>query len=307
MPAKISPASFVERARTVHDSKYTYVNITLPDGVHSKVQIVCPVHGQFEQKANDHLRGCGCFKCRSNYPKTPDIIVDESRSVHGDKFTYDTSTIRGMMNKMLVTCTTCECTFFQTPNDHIKHQAGCPQCAGRAVVTTPIFIQRAKELHGDRYDYSLVECKGVHKKVIIRCSEHGDFAQTPRHHLYGQGCPSCRMSAGEHITHAWLKRHNVEFVYQHRFPDCVSSTSRQLPFDFWLPASNVLVEVDGEQHHKPNRLFNRTMSFERIQKHDSIKNDYAARNGITLIRLVGATPKKMVPMLDSMKGVLGIE
>ena len=55
------------------------------------------------------------------------------------------------------------------------------------------FIQDAKNIHGDKYDYSLVEYKGVDYKVDIVCSVHNEkpFPITPYKHLLGQGCPSC--------------------------------------------------------------------------------------------------------------------
>lgn len=53
------------------------------------------------------------------------------------------------------------------------------------------FINKAREVHGDRYDYSKVEYKGYHSKVIITCAEHGDFLQAVCSHLNGSGCFFC--------------------------------------------------------------------------------------------------------------------
>lgn len=62
-------------------------------------------------------------------------------------------------------------------------------------VTLEQFIERAKAVHGDRYDYSKVELVGMHKKVIIICTEHGEFLQEPASHLSGCGCLKCAPSA----------------------------------------------------------------------------------------------------------------
>ena len=59
-------------------------------------------------------------------------------------------------------------------------------------MTTEEFIQKAKAVHGDKYDYSKVEYVNIKTKVCITCSEHGDFWQSPEKHLKGQGCPKCR-------------------------------------------------------------------------------------------------------------------
>ena len=62
-----------------------------------------------------------------------------------------------------------------------------------ASVTTEKFIEKAKEIHGDRYDYSKTLYIRAHEKVIITCLEHGDFEQTPDNHCRKKGCPSCKI------------------------------------------------------------------------------------------------------------------
>ncbi len=60
-----------------------------------------------------------------------------------------------------------------------------------AKLTTEEFIKKAREVHGDRYDYSKVEYVNNHTKVCIICKEHGEFWQSPSHHLEGSGCSKC--------------------------------------------------------------------------------------------------------------------
>lgn len=58
--------------------------------------------------------------------------------------------------------------------------------------TIDTFLERAKEIHGDRYDYSKVEYQTTEKKVIIICREHGEFLMRPRaHYADKRGCPKC--------------------------------------------------------------------------------------------------------------------
>ncbi len=59
------------------------------------------------------------------------------------------------------------------------------------------YILKAKKIHGDRYDYSLVQYKNNSIKIKIICSEHGIFEQAPYSHLSGRGCPKC---AGRIVT-----------------------------------------------------------------------------------------------------------
>jgi very-short-patch-repair endonuclease len=68
---------------------------------------------------------------------------------------------------------------------------GCLKCSGRYQPTTEEFIEQAKEIHGDKYDYSNVIYKTAKEKIIITCKIHGDFEQIPDCHLRGNGCDNC--------------------------------------------------------------------------------------------------------------------
>ena len=74
-------------------------------------------------------------------------------------------------------------------------------------MTTEEFIQKAKVVHGDKYDYSKVEYANSQTKIIIICPEHGEYAQTPHNHLLGNGCPRCahqRTANAERKTTEWF-------------------------------------------------------------------------------------------------------
>lgn len=74
----------------------------------------------------------------------------------------------------------------------------CPIRNGAFIVprkrlTIEEFIERSRAIHGDKYDYSLVEFATVFEKVTISCPRHGNFFQVAQHHyLSGSGCPKCR-------------------------------------------------------------------------------------------------------------------
>lgn len=77
---------------------------------------------------------------------------------------------------------------------------GCIKCRNEATSKAYIkplntVLQQFEDVHGDTYDYSLVEYKNGHTDVIILCSLHGEFRQNPRHHLEGAGCPKCGIIA----------------------------------------------------------------------------------------------------------------
>ena len=86
-------------------------------------------------------------------------------------------------------------------------------------VTTPIFIERAKAIHGDKYDYTNTVYKGNKAKVTITCREHGDFELTARGHIErGRGCKKCSGYVGgdvglEHFMAKAYKVHGDKYNY----------------------------------------------------------------------------------------------
>lgn len=58
-----------------------------------------------------------------------------------------------------------------------------------------MFVEEARKIHGDKYDYSKVEYINNHTKICIICPEHGEFWQVPSGHLRGRGCPKCGLKS----------------------------------------------------------------------------------------------------------------
>lgn len=101
---------------------------------------------------------------------------------------------------------------------------------------------------------------------------------------YTQSCGCMEgISAGERLIKGILEDNNIKFVPQKRFNDCKNVLP--LPFDFYLPDYNTLIEFDGIQHFKPIEYFGGEEEFKRRQNNDAIKNKYCKDNKINLIRL----------------------
>ena len=60
-----------------------------------------------------------------------------------------------------------------------------------AKLTNEEFIKKAREVHGDKYDYSKVVYVNALTPVVIICPKHGEFLQRPSHHTDGRGCKKC--------------------------------------------------------------------------------------------------------------------
>ena len=184
---------FISQAKEKHGeetfdySEVDYVNHT------TKVKIICKIHGLFEQKAGNHLRGDGCIKCAGIYTPSTEEWIEKAESKHGKgKFDYSEVEYKNACTEIIIGCKTCDKKFKQTPTSHLNSEIGCDWCRKKHVYTTDEFIEEARKIHGERFDYSKVEYKSAKEPIIIICRVHGEFLQTPSDHKnQGSGCKKC--------------------------------------------------------------------------------------------------------------------
>lgn len=186
---KFNTNIFIKKARIVHGDRYDYSKVEYIN-MKTKVIIICPVHGIFEQTPDKHIHGkCGCPDCAGNKRLNKDEFITKSVMIHGDM--YDYSHVHYVNNRIDVEIICKEHgSFWQSPSNHLAGK-GCPFCANNMLLSQSEFIDKAKMIHGDTYDYSHVDYKGGRKPVTIICPIHGQFNQIPYVHLNGSGCPVC--------------------------------------------------------------------------------------------------------------------
>ena len=190
---------FIDKAIKKHGNKYDYSKVEYTDSL-TKVCIICPEHGEFWQTPQAHVRGNGCPKCANikrgdAFRSNIDEFITRANEVHHGKYIYDRTSYVNSMTKVPILCLE-HGTFWMTPMAHLNGQ-GCPKCAGNVRMTKEKFIEKARKVHGDRYDYSRVEYLNNATPVIIKCAEHGEFLQRPAVHFRGCGCPKCSIGKKE--------------------------------------------------------------------------------------------------------------
>ena len=199
-------SDFIKKARNVHGDKYDYSK-SLYLGSREKIEIICPLHGSFFQLATNHLSGKGCKECSKiqvikNQSSNTEDFINKARNVHGDIYDYSLVNYKNNHTQVEIICTE-HGKFLQSPKDHLSGK-GCSSCGkektkSRLMLSKDEFIKRANEVHGNKYDYSLVNYKDTRTKVEIICKEHGSFFQSPNKHMQGNGCPACgRERTAEH-------------------------------------------------------------------------------------------------------------
>lgn len=145
---------FIEKGTQLHNNKYDYSKVEYVNS-RTKVKIICPEHGEFEQLPSSHLQGNGCPKCAREWTDT-----------HKENHCISSRQSRGM--------------------------------------TTEQWIARAKQVHGDKYDYSLTVYVNQRTNVKIICPIHGLFEQKADSHIQGNGCRLCGLESDNHkFNHEW--------------------------------------------------------------------------------------------------------
>lgn len=218
--------SFIEESSAKHQGKYDYSK-TVFTGVKNRVVIICPEHGEFKQVAMSHLCGHGCKDCGNKVRPskfTNKSFIEKARLKHGDKYDYNLVNITGKRNeKVNIVCPT-HGQFEQLTYSHIRG-AGCRKCGReltgkKAHKDTDWFIEKAKEIHGNTYDYSKTEYKGSETPLTIVCRKHGEWSVLPRTH-FACSCPQCavedKIFPHQKTTEMFLKeaieKHGNKFDY----------------------------------------------------------------------------------------------
>ena len=273
---------FIERANKEHDNKYDYGKIEYKNA-RRNIVIICPIHGEFEQTPCSHLRGGGCPKCAGNYNYTTEEWIEKANRIQGNKYDYSKVEYIDSKNKVCIICQI-HGEFWQTPVDHLSGY-GCRKCAIQKQIekqssTKEEFIEKAKQVHGDRYEYSKVEYVNNRKKICVTCKKHGEFWQTPGSHLGGVGCPICSESKLEKETAKLLIQYGVKYEREKKFTWL--KHKNQLFLDFYLPEYNIVIECQGEQHFKLSGYFGGIEKLAYTKKLDKLKKQLCEENNLPL-------------------------
>lgn len=286
-------SKIIKSFKQAHGDLYDYSRVQY-SGNTTKVTIGCPIHGWFEQIPKDHKRGIGCAqcgpsRCGKSRKVTLDNFIERSRKHHGDKFDYSLVDLEknGMFDKIKIICPYHGVTLQLAHNHALGF--GCKKCDAQRVgdmskITHEQFIENSLKVHGNVYDYSKTKYTFSHEIVVITCKKHGDFEQQAKLHARGAGCSQCSQSRGERAIALWLKEKSIPYEVEKRFTDCLSPKGRTMKFDFYLPHYSALIEFDGHHHYREVEYFG-GYTLQQVQQYDEVKNQYAKKKGMPLLRI----------------------
>lgn len=175
-------------------------------------------------------------------------------------------------------------------------QLGCPYCSGHQIVLSTCLAtthpEISKQWHPTKNIY-LTPFKvsfGSNKKVWWKCNVNvsHEWIAIPNTmvqsgNLGNNGCPFCLQSGGEKIIKDILCSMNIKYEIQKKFDNC--KYIRKLPFDFYIPEYNALIEYDGRHHYLLVEFFGGIKNLKQTKQRDQIKNDFANKNNMPLLRI----------------------
>ena len=292
-------------------SKVDYVETLDPEKKVLKstfIKFKCPLHGIQQRTVLDLSQGLSCPLCGKQEANRNKLISSEDalkqipenkRKILNIDFPeklYQGTSLKVFCKKHLIEFTS---TLYQLRTQKYS----CPSCAEEGVAnshryTKEQYIALAKKVHGDKYDYSLVDYIDAHTNVKIICKEHGVFEQAFTYHVNErQGCPICALSKQ---SSKW-EQDLSQFIVSHGFK--IETSYRkwwgQKEIDIFIPALKLGFELNGAYYHNTSsKLGMKSPSYHKE------KSEHALLSGIQLIHLWDTSSYKK--NLDIIKTKLGL-
>lgn len=244
----------------------------------TKLDIRCRNNHIFKMTFHDYKDGnCRCGQC---YKESREITKEEVIQ-YLRQYGYELiGEYKNTQEKIKVKC----------PNGHIIEMAFCQfksnghrcrYCVDRNVKLDYDFVKSVLSESG----YTLLDDEYINNthKMNILCPNKHKIKMSWTLFKMGVRCNECNCSSGELEIANFLNKNNIDYEAQYVFDDC--KDKKVLPFDFYIPSINTLIEFDGEQHFRPIDIFGGEIGFAIRILHDKIKNEYCKLNNIKLIRI----------------------
>lgn len=254
-----SLSQFIIEANEVHKHKYNYSN-TLYTGINKSITVICDIHGPFYPVAYSHLAGTGCPTCGIlTKTKTTEQFIKEAKEIHGELYDYTKVNYINSNTNVTIICYT-HGEFDMYPTNHIHKKNGCKQCYIDSRRTDrDSIIQTAKQVHGNRYDYSSFEFDKYKSEMVVICPKHGPFSQDICNHLHGRGCPKCSTyKTYSNVSIRWLEdvmRSEGIFIQHALNQGEYKIPNTKFKVDGYCHETNTVYEFHGDVFHGNPLLF----------------------------------------------------
>lgn len=265
---------------------------------HSKLYFICSKHGM-QGKLYLDMRDCNNNICKwCSYEESSSkrrLSIDEVKqaveSKNNNKLINAHDYVNRKKKNLKIQCGSCGNIFISSYENVIVSGGHCHDCgvelsyAGKNKLLPKDVKTLIESVNGNLWiNQDGYQSMGI-INLKIQCGSCGNiYTASLGNYLYKNQtrCPICsrKMSYGEFLISQCLEENNIEFNFQARFDDCYDIFT--LPFDFYLPDNNIIIEFDGLHHMEPIYGEER---FKITKLHDAMKNQYCKWNNIDLLRI----------------------
>ena len=281
----LSQNDFIDRCNKAHNFYYDY-SATKYISMRFMINIICPIHGKFEQKPQSHINGHGCVNC---YYDSLKIIfndfVKKANYIHNSLYEY---LMFDDNNKNIILLCKKHGKFKQNKFNHLNGR-GCRKCAvEKDKYNNFIFIEKSNIIHKNIFDYSKVNYITNNIKIIIICKLHGEFEQLPSHHMNGVGCPKCSNMISK-LEIKWLDSLNIPNSFRNKI---VKINNRSFKPDAIDINKKIIYEFYGDFWHGNPKMYNSNYinsvvkkSFGELYSKTLEKEKFIKQNGYNIISI----------------------
>lgn len=281
--------AFVQKSLTLFKSKLNDQFELIEFIDHTNVTVKCKKCGNIRQTTADNILRYGCKQCSmksilKTQTKTLEEFIQQAQLIHEDKYDYSKVNYVNTKTKVCIICPE-HGEFWQKPAKHLKGQ-GCPKCIGRHQ-TFEQFLQKARNTHGDYYDYSQSNYINMTTPIKVICPKHGDFEIIPNVHINQKcGCHQCHESSGEKLVNSILTFLNIPFTREVSILNPYNS-NHNFRVDFYINYNNqnYIIEYNGLQHYKSVKIMKGDLGLQIRQERDEHLRKYCKENNINLLEI----------------------
>ena len=198
---------------------------------------------------------------------TTEEWIQKARAVHGDKYDYSKVDYKDSKTKVCIICSE-HGEFWQRPGDHINKKCECPKCGNinrgkNQKLTTQEFIEKARKIHGDKYDYSKVEYNRAHEKVCILSGGYDIYIKYFAQYFGIEDAISSKIAfqdgvcLGKMDGKDCMRENKVEYIrpyLESEYTICYTDSQSDLPL-LQLVDEPVVVSHDSSQHWAENHKY----------------------------------------------------
>lgn len=268
---------FLTENHTLLTTKENFISTTQP------LKIMCNMCGNIEEVIFRNFKKRAKYKCKKCYERAK--LKEIENIVKPKGYLLLSTEFINTKHKLTIQCD--KGHIWNPSYDSVVKGCQCLKCRdiemGKKQRISCEELKSRFDVEGYKLLSSYEEYDNNETKLKVCCPKGHIYFVSLSNWTNGRRCPRCKESKGEKRIEEYLTKHEINFIPQKRFKDCVYK--KELPFDFYIENLNIAIEYDGEQHYDKSHFEMNEEEFVCLKKRDNIKTQYCKNNNIKLIRI----------------------